>query len=96
MKQYNISFPSNEIKQLKRRLGSGKPIYTTRISKDVGKYRKNMTVNNKELGQLKIKKVLSLKDINKHPFYNDLTKKQLKLISGKKYQVIELRANKLK
>ena len=84
-----ISFPENEIKQLKSRLCSGKTIFTTRISKDFGKYKKNAVVNNSVLGLLKVKKVMTFNDIKKHPFYNDLTKNQLKIIGEKKYQVIE-------
>jgi len=86
----SIGFPSVEVKKLKYRLGQGKPIYTTRIDKEVGKYRKNAIVHNDQLGILKVKKVVTLKDIKKHPFYKDLTKKQLKAIGDQKYQVIEL------
>jgi hypothetical protein len=91
----NMNFPEGEIKQLKSRLGAGKPIYTTRIAKEVGKYRKNAVVNNSVLGLLKVKKVMTLRDIKKHPFFKDLTKKQLKEIGDQKYQVIELEKHKM-
>ena len=90
----NMNFPDGETKQLKRRLDTGKLIYTTRIAKEVGKYKKNAVVNNSVLGLLKVKKVMTLNDIKKHPFFKDLTKKQLKLIGDQKYQVIELEKNK--
>ena len=89
-----ISFPEGETKQLKQRLGAGKPIYTTRVANEVGKYKKNAVVNNSVLGPLKVKKVMTLNDIKKHPFFKDLTKKQLKVIGDQKYQVIELEKHK--
>jgi len=86
-----MTFPRHEWDQLKRRLMRGNPIYTTRISKEQGRYKKGMRV--------KVpfwKTVLSVMDvktfdhIEDHPFYDELTAPQIKEIEGNRFDVVKL------
>lgn len=77
-----INFPKSEHKNLINRLNKNKPIYTTRVSKEKGKYKENEIYQSQWGDLLEIIDVKTFKDIKNHPFYNELTKPQIKVISN--------------
>lgn len=79
-KIYYIDFPKSEYVAYQERLFNGEMIYTTRVSSEVGKYEINK-IYDSYFGKLKVVYFEHFDDINKHPFYNELTKEQLKEIN---------------
>lgn len=74
-----ISFPIEELDDLKKRLDDNKDIYTTRVSNEVGKYKLHEEYES-PLGRLKVISLEHFEDINDHPFINELNEKQKKEI----------------
>jgi len=75
-----IDFPLCEYQGYQQRINENKVIYTTRVSDEVGKYKKNQ-VYNSYFGKLKVIFFKHLKDIQDHPFYHELNKQQIDEIS---------------
>lgn len=71
-----ISFPTDEHVTLNARLSQGKPIYTTRVSNEVGKYQLD-EVYKSNFGNLKIASVKHIEALREHPFYFELTDDQI-------------------
>ena len=88
-----IDFPKNEYKDYKKRLSENKTIYTTRVSNEVGKYKKEK-IYNSSFGKLKVIYFKHFENINEHPFYNELKEQQINeinlYISEKGYDLIGL------
>jgi len=87
-----MKFPRNEVESLVARLEKNKPIFTTRISDEQGKYREGHLVRVNFWDEpLKIISITTKKSIRSHPFLDELTEKQIEEISGHTYDIIELR-----
>lgn len=88
-----IDFPKNEYEDYGKRLSENKIIYTTRVSNEVGKYRKEK-IYNSCFGKLKVIYFKHFENINAHPFYNELKEQQINeinlYISEKGYDLIGL------
>lgn len=78
-KENYIDFPEEEYESYKKRLMNNQIIYTTRVSKEVSKYEKNK-IYNSCFGKLKVVYLKHFSDLKEHPFYDELTKKQIEEI----------------
>ncbi|MFW6015360.1 MAG: hypothetical protein ACOCRK_02920 [bacterium] len=83
-----ISFPKEEHESLVNRLNKNKPIYTTRVSTEMGKYKACKKYISPWGDKLKVIKIDRYNNIENHPFYNELSQDQIKLISN--YDSFEL------
>lgn len=83
-------FPRNEYLDLKKRLNSDKPIYTTRINKEYGKYKDNQIVDS-PFGELKVIEITKVDKLSDHPFLKQLTNYQRKVLKGHRMEVIMLK-----
>ena len=89
---YRMKFPKAEVLDLAIRLEKGKPIFTTRILDEQGKYRVGHLVRVDFWDEpLKVVSITTKKSIKSHPFLDELTKSQIEEISGYTYDVVELR-----
>lgn len=80
----NISFPINEINTLKNKNN----IITTRVSADYNTFFKNDIVKTPWDSYFIISDRIEITNINKHPYYDELTKDQIKFLS--KYNKIAI------
>lgn len=85
-----IDFPEEEHKELERRLRKGKGIYTTRISKERGKYKEEKEYMTPWGHRVKVVNIVPLKGIENHPFLDELTEEQKNQIGNHKYDLIRL------
>lgn len=76
-----ISFPKKEWPEIKERLKENGKIVTTRVSDELKKYKPGDICITSWGQVLKVTKVKSYKDISKHPFENELRKKERDIIS---------------
>lgn len=83
-----MSFPEHEHGGLRARLVSGKDIFTTRISKEKGRYQEGQVVNS-PFGELQVVNVQSGQ--GKHPFDSELTEAQLREIGEHPFDLVRLR-----
>lgn len=79
-----IDFPLEEIKQLKNR----PYIITTRVSQEYNRYHQGDVLETPWEGRYIVDKIEKINGIKNHPFYHDLTTKQIQLIS--KYKKIDV------
>lgn len=88
-----IEFPEEEYQSYEQRLNNNQIIYTTRVSKEVGKYQKNIQYNSC-FGKLKVVYLEHFTKIKSHPFYKELTENQIaeieKYIEEEGYDLIGL------
>jgi len=75
-----ISFPKIEWPSIRRRLRLKGNVWTTRVSAELGKYRKNSLYQAPWGDILKVAKKTRLTGIAKHPFRDRLTAAQKKII----------------
>ena len=75
-----IDFPKAEHSAYQERLQNKQMIYTIRVSKEVNKYHPGR-VYNSPFGELKVVSVQHFQKLDENPFYNELTKQQIKGIS---------------
>lgn len=88
---YTMKFPGSEVPDLAIRLEKGKPIYTTRILDEQGKYRVGHKIRVDFWDEpLEIVSITTKKSVGSHPFFDELTEKQIEEISGHTYDVVEL------
>lgn len=85
-----IQFPQEEYKGLERRLRGGKGIYTTRISRERGKYKEGQEFMTPWGHKVKVVSVVQLEGVENHPFLDELTEEQRKQIGRHKYDLIRL------
>lgn len=86
-------FPENELDQLRNRLDKKKPIYTTRVSDEVGRYNKgNLVRTNISPTVLIVKEIIVLNNLFEHPWINELSVSQRREISeyDPPYELIKL------
>jgi hypothetical protein len=86
-------FPENEITRLQIRLDKKSPIYTTRVSKEQGKYDiGNLVKTNISKTLLIVREITTITNINEHPFLNELSLPQKEEIVSydPPYDVIKL------
>ena len=74
-KQKNISFPNDEIENIKKRLNLNYVVVTHRIMEEYGKYIENNVYYNKKLKFIKIIKVSNIKKLENSPLYKGMEKK---------------------
>ena len=84
-----IEFPKGEVKDLAARLNRGKPIYTTRVSAERGRYSSGMSVSS-VLGDLKVTSVKHGVGVKTHPFLGELSPEHKKAIGNKPYDLVRL------
>ena len=85
-----IRFPESELESLRARIKAGKQIVTTRVADEQGMLEKGFR-HNTPLGPLWVNSVQTLTDVDKHPFVNELTPEQKKLLAQHgKYDVVTL------
>lgn len=80
MEHNMMTFPQNEHSAIITRLNQGKTCYTTRVYKELGRYReglKYITPWNQTIIVIQIQRFYKIVD---HPFYNELTHAQRKEI----------------
>lgn len=83
-----MNFPKSEWKSVSERLDKMGFAYTTRVSKERDKYCVNDVYKTPWGDTIKVTKIKSLKDVNEHPFLNDLNQRQRKTLS--RYQGMNL------
>jgi hypothetical protein len=71
-----ISFPTNEMDYLKKRLDAGKPIYTTRVSQEAYRYKEGVSYRHPVLGELAVVSINRFRGVENHPFIDELTEAQ--------------------
>lgn len=84
-----IEFPKGEVKSLAARLNRGKPIYTTRVSAERGRYSSGMSVSS-VLGDLKVTSVKHGVGVKTHPFLGELSPEHKKAIGNKPYDLVKM------
>jgi len=85
-----MSFPKEEYLLLKERVDNNKPIFTTRVSSEMGLWNRDEVVKS-PFGLLKIIDIEKLGDLSEHPFLNELTFNQkAELQSYDKMELIKL------
>ena len=86
-----INFPDEEIEKLKNKA----LIITTRISQEYNRYSVKEIVKTPWDDTYIIIKIEKINDVKKHPYYHELTHKQIQLISKyKKIAVLTLKKHK--
>ena len=83
-----IGFPVEELEQLK---GKSR-IVTTRVSREYGCYDEGEILQTPWGEWYVVAKIEKVSDIKDHPYYNELTQEQVRLLSGyKKIKVLTLK-----
>jgi len=86
-----ISFPRNEWPAIRRRLAATGWFYTTRVSRELGLYRKDRRYLAPWRQVLRVESIRRLRNLADHPFFDQLTTAQKRLISKfGTYEVIKL------
>jgi hypothetical protein len=88
-----MDFPELEYNNLKGRLLSGKPIYTTRIKEELDKYKLNEIYTTSFGISVKVIDIERIENIEKHPFYKDLTNEQKKALGSNSMDLVKLIRN---
>jgi len=83
-----VPFPQEEYKGLEYKLKSGKGIYTTRISRERGKYKEGQEFITPWGHKVKVMSVVQLEGVENHPFLDELTEEQKKQIGKHKYDLV--------
>ncbi|MCL2019188.1 MAG: hypothetical protein FWG70_05440 [Oscillospiraceae bacterium] len=73
MQQSIMTFPENEHSSIIERLNQGKLCYTTRVFKELGKYKENVKYNTPWNQTIIVTQVQRFNKIAEHCFYNELT-----------------------
>ena len=88
-----INFPKTEHDDYLKRLNEKQIIYTTRVSKEAGRYSIN-EIYDSPFGRLKIISLEHFKKLEEHPFLNELNETQMlelnNYINEKGYDLIGL------
>lgn len=85
-----IGFPEEEHAQLRGRLGRGKPVYTTRISSEMGKYQEGQVLESPWGDRLRVTSVQRGKGVESHPFASEVSAAQRKQIGESPYDLVQL------
>ena len=87
-----ISFPKDQLEQLKQRLDNFQRIYTTRVDEDYDKYAKGDILTSNLLKQpLYVSKVQNVNGLDQHRFKEHLTPEQKELLTRyKKMQLLQI------
>lgn len=86
MEQIIMTFPEKEHSSIINRLNQGKLCYTTRVFKELGKYKEGVKYNTTWNQTIIVIQIQQFNYIADHPFYNELTSAQRKEI----YQYSEM------
>jgi len=86
-----INFPVGEHSALKKRLAAGKPTFTTRISAEKGKHNVGQRFDTPWGDRVEVMKVQTGSSLDDHPFRDELTPAQQRLISGKPFDLVQLK-----
>lgn len=85
-----INFSTHEISSLKERISNDKPIYTTRMDKELGKYKVGKLYDS-PFGELSVIKIDKYTSLDEHPFLDELTSKEKKRIGSNEYELVKLK-----
>jgi len=90
---YHIRFPTSEAVQLADRLNKGLPIVTSRISDEMHRYKVfDVLTTNITDRRLVVTKVKHFSDIKEHPYYSEVTKAQMAVLTeAGEFDVVWLR-----
>lgn len=86
-------FPEDELYALRERVKRKNPIYTTRVSDEVGKYFVgNLVRTNISPTVLIVREIITLDSLGEHPWLNELTRAQKEEIAqyDPPYELIKL------
>lgn len=73
MVQNTMTFPENEYSSIINRLNQGKLCYTTRVYKELGKYKEGAEYNTPWHQTIVVIQIQQFSKITDHPFYKELT-----------------------
>ena len=85
-----IEFPKSEHKDIKKDLKERGYVYTTRVSDEQGKYKKDDLLES-TFGDLKVSDIKTYKKLKDHPHFDELTDEMKKDIGKHKYDYIKLK-----
>ena len=77
-----ITFPIIELLDIKERLDQYGDIYTTRMGEELDRYEVGDVVYHPYLGLLVVENIQEFQDVRQHPFYDELTPEQIKILDG--------------
>lgn len=86
MEQNTMTFPEKEHSSIISRLNQGKLCYTTRVFKELGRYKEGVKYNTPWNQTIIVIQIQQFNNIVDHPFYKELTSAQCKEI----YQYSEM------
>lgn len=86
-----IDFPEEEHRELIGRFDRQGCAYTTRVSDEADRYKVGDILETPWKSRVRVSEIRAFDDINDHPFLDQLTQKQIGLISGYgRYVVLKL------
>ena len=85
-----LTFPSEEHESLKKRLSSGKPIYTTRISRERGRYKPGQELETPWGHKVRVTDVSHGKGVGQHKFKEELTAGQKQQIGQHRFDLVKM------
>lgn len=94
LEQLIMTFPEDEYLSVRNRLNEGKLCYTTRVYKELDKYKEGLEYNTPWNQPIVVNQIQRFNKIADHPFYNELTSEQQDEIYiysekiGKHYELI--------
>ena len=76
MEQNTMTFPEEEYSSIIDRLNQGKPCCTTRVFRELGRYREGVEYNTPWNQTIVVTQIQQFNKIADHPFYDELTPAQ--------------------
>jgi len=87
----NIAFPEDEHVALQKRLRAGKSIFTLRVDKEQGKYKKGQAWRSSVWKTpLRVKSVKTIQDPKEYQFYGEMKPEWIEAVRGQTIDVVEL------
>ena len=81
MAMRHITFPTSEWTSIQHRLETQGDVFTTRVSNELGKYKKGDILITPWGETVIVESVKRLNSLESHPFYRELTTKQKQVLS---------------
>ena len=100
MERYTMTFPQQEHKAIAERLNQGMICYTTRVFKELDRYKEGAEYNTPWNDVIVVLEVKRFDKIAEHPFYDELTGEQIEEIAmyseklGKPIELISFQLSK--
>lgn len=86
-----ITFPEEEIPQIRKQLDEYRQVITTRVLKEYDKYIEGQRLRSPWGEMLFVAKIERYTNLNDHPFFNELTEEQKEIIGDNPLDVLYLR-----